>query len=419
MALEKGKYESEYKRGVLKHIESSIAGDVVKIDNPLGASAASAFNLLQSRYITIMGTTGSGKTSYGDWMIALEPYFWLCNNPSLGVHFEVLYFSLERKKEFKHAKWLSWMHYRHTGEKIPADTIMGWGKEPITQEKYQELRTYDAHMEGLLSHVKIYDGKQTTEKIKQLVDNRALELGILYQASDIGVHVQNSPVPTKFFDTDSETIDTPRGEEQVIQMTHTYPDGSTEDFLLGPYEHKYFLHNPKTFVFIVIDGIGLVGGTSFAEKKSTIDETSSILATARDMYGFSPVVVVQVNRAIGDVSRQKMQGSDLSPQLEDIQGSSQIAHDSDLVLALHDVHRYKAYDKEGFHKGYNITNGLMSPKGFCRFRGLHVLKNSFGMDGIKFGCIFVGEVNHFILLPKPDESGELAYYYNKIATNDI
>ena len=61
---------------------------------------------------------------------------------------------------------------------------------------------------------------------------------------------------------------------------------------------------------------------------------------------------------------------------------------------------------------------MMSPRGFCRFRSLHVLKNSFGIDGKKFGMLFVGESNHFEILPKLEDP-ELQSIYSRIAQDII
>ena len=60
----------------------------------------------------------------------------------------------------------------------------------------------------------------------------------------------------------------------------------------------------------------------------------------------------------------------------------------------------------------------MSPQGFSRFRSLHILKNSFGIDGKKFGMLFVGESNHFQVLPNLGTK-ELSDIYSKIASNEI
>ena len=402
----------EYKNGLIKQMDSAINGEVVKIPNALGERVGKVYNLLPSRYTLIAGATGSGKTAFTDNHFVLEPFRHLRTNDA-DVHWEVVYFSLERKQMFKHAKWIAWMIYMDTGVKISADQILGWSDKPLTEELYNAVRQYDPIINDLLNHVTIYDGKMSTKAIESIVRNKALQLGTFFFANEQGVFKQNDPVPIKTFDTDGVEVETPAGHVKEIEL-----EFNGEKFTLRPHQHRYFLNNPKTFCFIIIDGIGLVGGSEFSKKKSSIDKVSEILAEARDQFGFSPVVVSQINRSLGDVQRQKLHGSDLSPQLEDVQGSSQTSHDADLVLALFDAYRYKAYNSQGEYGGYSVTQGMMAPSGFNRFRSLHILKNSFGYDGKVFGLTFIGENGHFMALPKPD-STEINEVYAKIAADTI
>jgi hypothetical protein len=397
-------------------IEAAYRGDVTKIPNPLGDRISKVFNLLPSRYTLIGGSTGSGKTALTDFMYVLNPFHHIRGKNlknDTDIHWEVNYFSLERKQMFKHAKWISWLIYVDYGFKIPADRILGWDGEVLSEELYTIVKGYWKILEELLEHVTIYDGKVQISVIEDLVKQKALQLGNFYHTNMEGLFLNDNPIPIKTYAEHGRAVTNKIGTHIVLDFEY-----KGESYSLKQHSHKYFLHNPKTFVYFVIDGIGLLGGSKFSDKKSSIDRVSEILADARDKFGFSPVIVSQFNRSIGDVSRHKHHGNDLSPQLEDFQGSSQTSHDADLVLAIFDPFRYKAYDKEGCYGDYNITQGMMSPQGFCRFRSLHVLKNSFGIDGKKFGMLFVGESNHFEVLPLNGDQ-KLAEIYSKIAANTI
>jgi hypothetical protein len=399
-----------------EQLEASYKGEVTKIPNPLGERMSKVFNLLPSRYTLIGGSTGSGKTSLTDFMYVLNPFHHIRGanlKDDANIHWEVNYFSLERKQMFKHAKWISWFLYVDYGYKIPADRILGWEGEPLTEDLYKIIKGYWQLMDELLEHVTIYDGKVGIDVIEDLVRDRALALGDFYHTNSEGLFKNDNPVPIKTFNEDGRIVTTKVGEHIVLEYDHK---GKT--YSLKKHTHKYFLHNPKTFVYFIIDGIGLLGGSKFSDKKSSIDRVSEILSDARDKFGFSPVIVSQFNRSIGDTARHKHHGNDLSPQLEDFQGSSQTSHDADLILAIFDPYRYKAYDKTGAYGDYSITQGMMSPQGFCRFRSVHVLKNSFGMDGKQFGMLFVGESNHFEVLPLHG-TPELSDIYSKIASNNI
>ncbi len=396
-----------YKSGFIEQIKASRRGDVTFIPNFL-ERVNKVFNLMQSRYSLIYGATGVGKTAFADYLYILAPWTYLKEN-ELDIHWEVIYFSLERKVMFKHAKWVSWLLYRDYGHQISADELMGWGADPLNKEGYDLVRSYDDEMSKLLQHVHIYDGKIQTDRVRNIINKRASELGTLYRADDEAVYHRDTLIAS-FSDEFIEKTEI--GDVRYLDIPH-----KGKSFRIYPNENRYFLHNPKAFVFIVVDGIGLMGSSDFGKKKSALDETSSILAEARDLYGFSPVVISQQNRELGSTARLKMHGSDMSPQLEDIQGSSQMAHDSDLSIALFDPFHYKAYDTKGHFGGYDLLKGMMHPQGFSRFRSLHIIKNTFGYAGKMFGIKFLGEVNDFSVLPFPN-SEEILKIYSDIARGE-
>lgn len=390
---------SKYKNGFISQIEASQRGEVTFIPNPLDR-VGDIFNLMQSRYVLISGATGAGKTSYADYNYILAP--WSMKEAGLlnDIYWEVNYFSLERKQMFKHAKWVSWMMYRDDNKMLlSADEIMGWKSGPLNTEGYNLVRSYDDEMSSLLEHVHIHDGKVSASTVSKIITRRALELGDLFKSDEDGVLFRDNPVYIERFDDKNLLEQTKTGPRKYIELTH-----NNVAFRIYQDDHRYFMNNPRSFVFFVIDGINLLGD------KGVIDDISVELADARDIYGFSPVVVTQQNRAMGDIQRMKLHGNDLSPQLEDIFKSSQMGFDADLVLGLFDPYRYKAFDKTGSYDGYclkpmDITNNSLSmrtPNGVNRFRSLHILKNTFGADGGKFGMKFLGECNHFETLPFPD-----------------
>ena len=393
-----------YKSGFIEQIDASRRGDTIYIPNFLDR-VNEVFNLMQSRYTLIFGATGTGKTSFADYLYVLAPWTFI-NTNEIDIHWEVIYFSMERKVMFKHAKWVSWFLYRDHGHLVSADEIMGWGANPLGDEGYKQIRAYDDEMSDLLDHVHIYDGKSTIERVKRVIDKKALELGVLYTSDQTHVYLDDEIIGT-FSDEFIEVT-------KIESKKYLEFKNKGESFKIYQEDARYFLHKPKTFVFIIMDGIGLMGGSSFSKQKSVLDEVSNILAEARDIYGFSPVVISQQNRGLSSTQRLKMHGADLSPQMEDVQGSSQMSHDSDLSLAIFDPYYYKALDTQGLYGGYNVLNGMMHPKGFNRFRSLHILKNSFGFAGKTYGMKFLGEVNDFMILPYPD-SEEILKIYSDIA----
>jgi hypothetical protein len=400
---------SKYAHGFLNQLDASQRGEIVAIPNAL-ERVGEVYNLMPSRYTLISGATGAGKTSFADYSYILAPWSWLEANPDTDIYWEVNYFSLERKQMFKHAKWVSWMMYRDDNNLLlSADQIMGWKNGPINNEGYNLVRSYDDEMSGLLEKINIYDGKVDPKVIYRKIQQRGHALGDLYRSDDEGVLFRDSPVYMERFDDKNLVEQTKLGPQKYILVNH-----KGTEFKIYEDDHRYFPHHKRPFVFFVVDGINLLGS------KEVIDEISVALADARDIFGFSPVVVTQQNRAMGDIGRAKLHGSDLSPQLEDIFKSSQMGFDADLIIGLFDPHRYKAFNKQGEYGGYCIKpmEGhepcTMTPGGIQRFRSAHILKNTFGQDGGVYGMKFLGECNHFATLPKPDDDILLQKFYAEI-----
>lgn len=386
-----------YKAGFLHHLDASQRGDITFIPNPLDR-VNEAYNIMQSRYTLLFGATGSGKTSFADFNWILSPWSFMQKH-DMDIHWEVLYFSLERKEMFKHAKWVTWLIYRDDTEMLlSADQVLGWKNGPINSAGYKLVRSYDDEMSQILEHVRIFDGKLQAKALERTINTRAFELGTFFSADDVGVRQDDNPIYIEKFDEKGLKKSTKIGEIPFIEL-----EWEGTKFTLEPETHRYFPKHPRTFLFIIVDGINLLGS------KEVLDQISLILADSRDKFGFSPVVVSQQNRALGDVTRLKLHGADLSPQIEDVFKSSQMGFDADLILGMFDPHRYKSWDKSGRYGGYQINpmgdigmQSMLSPKGFSRFRSLHVLKNSFGPDGNIYGLKFLGECNHFMTLPRPD-----------------
>lgn len=398
-----------YERGFVSQIDAAMAGEVTHIPVHLDR-VGNVFNLMQSRYILLAGSTGSGKTAWADYTGVLTPWT-MFNREDTDIHWECVYFSLERKQMFKHAKWMSWFLYRDHGFQTSADQILGWTGERMTPEQYAMIRSYDKEMSDLLEHVTIYDSKVSASVVTKAIEARALDLGTHYHSDEDFVFKKGETLALANFEVDGKDEYTKTGIRRYVQLEH-----EGKPFKIYQHDNQYFLKNPKTFVFVIVDGINLFGS------KETIDEVSVVLANARDIYGFSPLVITQQNRALGDVQRMKLHGADLSPQLEDIFKSSQMGFDADLVLGLFDPYRYKAFDSSGKYGGYYIKSmdvgqpySMIAPSGHSRFRSLHVLKNSFGIDGAVFGMKFLGECNHFEVLPKPQDEAMMIQEYQKIA----
>ena len=126
---------------------------------------------------------------------------------------------------------------------------------------------------------------------------------------------------------------------------------------------------------------------------------------ARDIYGFSPVIIQQIGRGLSDIHRQKL--GDLVPKLSDFADSSQTARDADVVMALFNPYNHQVNQGDK-HNGYDLAK--LKDKHFRTFyRSLHILKNSFDSNGISFPMALHPVYGIFSTLPRPSEITEDIY----------
>jgi len=329
-------------------------------------------NLRKSTYYLIGGLTGSGKTALLDDAFVLNPYDWVnssANTTSLKL--KIMYFSMERRKNYKLGKWISRKIFLETGQIISVNKILGWvSKEfKLTKDEHDLVTQQKDYINHLLNDVvTIIENPQNPTGVKKVVDKYATENG-------------------KF-----EQID----------------------------EHNkvYYPNNPKELVVVIYDHIGLQKKETrkypngdvvrLSSKKEIIDQSSEDARKFRDVYGYSIVKISQFNRSISNPTRIK--NGDVEPILEDFKESNNICEDADVILSLFDPWRYKVEDPSGYD-----LNQLRNQFGSKMYRNLKILKNSFGVEDVRIGLGFQPVVGTFKELPKVLEI--TPQDYNKITDN--
>lgn len=259
---------------------------------------------------------------------------------------------MERGRIYKLAKWVSRKIFIDQGIIIPVNKLLGW-TDKMTKDEHDLFLYYKEYIDSMKDVITIIDGPENPVGIAK--------------------HLKE----------------------------HAEANGKIEQ--LDKYNKIYIPNNPNTVTLVVIDHIGLLKSTqAHPTKKDAIDKMSDELRYARDLYGFSPVVVSQFNRSISNPIRIK--NGDVEPQLEDFADSSQTQNDADIVLALFDPMRYKVLDPSG----YNLDK-LVDDYGAKYYRSLRLIKNSYGEDDIRIGLGFYGQIGMFKELPRRKDITESDY----------
>jgi len=314
-------------------------------------------NIAKNTTYVIGGESGSSKTSFSTEVFILHPLLWyLKNKDTAKIKISIIYFGMERKQYRSTARWLSRLIFADRGILIPVERILGIGSK-LDDKELNLIGEYKYIFDEIDPMLTCYEGVIKADKIGEYLRSFAEKHGKIEKINDA---------------------------EGVIER------------------EVYTPNHPNHVVLILTDHIGLLATSN---KKQEIDKFSSIMRTARDTYGWSPVILQQMNRSISGSDRIKL--GDLQPKLSDFQDSSGTIQDADVVLALFDPFRHMNDKSESL--GYELS-WLRDDKGVKYYRSVHILKNSFNSDGISVGLGFYPFCSMFRTLPKPIEfDQDIAY----------
>jgi hypothetical protein len=354
MASEFDILNKEVNRG-LEGINEGISFGFPRLDNYISLRKATQYLL--------GGYTGSGKTTCADEIFVLNPFDQLKASGRLGK-FKVIYWSMERRKAFKYAKWFSRKCFIEQGERIPMDRLLGWVKKEqrLTKNEHDMFIMYEDYFNELFEHVTVIDGRQKPTAIRKY----------LKDLSDANGRI--------------EKID---------------------DY------HKVYVPNDESLLILnVFDHVGKIQREfKMTGDKEVIDVFSDDVSnTYRDLYGMSSVIVSQFNRSISNPMRLKQE--DVTPMLEDFKSTSDMAEDSDVVMSIFDPWRYKVADPSGYTLDF-----LKDERAFKYYRNLQILKNSFGGEDIRIGMAYEPEMGIFREMPKKLRDADLPKAVYESITN--
>lgn len=323
---------------------------------PMGFNRLNKYlGLRKSIYTTIGAAAGCGKTSLVDCAYVLNPYDWYIKNQyKSNVKFEVIYFSMERKKTYKLAKWLCMKIWKEEHKLVTTDELLSW--QNTLDPKIQEIAKF---------YIDNYFKEMTESGVVTIIDGQQNPTGIY-----------------KFM------------------KTHALKKGKIED--ISEYEQRYVPDNDNLITNVVHDHAGKTKNENIGgkyDKKLSIDKASEYYCWARDFLGYSPIMINQFNRtSYQDIQFSKKEGGDPDPTVEYWKDSGNVIEDCDVAISLFNPYKYSLEE----YMGYTV-NDFTDGAGNNKFRGLKIIKNSYGTDNLRIGLGFLGEVSLFKELPKKDD----------------
>ena len=338
---------------VQKKIDEGIVGENVGLDMRLGRLIDYVPNLQQETMYLIGGESGSGKSAFAYNHLLYFPYEDWLKNHSETCNFKAFVWSLEMSKEIITTKAICRQIWLENKILVDVNYVLSRGKNRISSEIYNLVKTKRAYFEKFEEHVEIFSAENPTG-IWNTMLNYMETTGKIY----------TKPVETK---------------TGTIQVFDKYV----------PYKNQY--------VLLIVDHISLLRKERGMNKKEVIDKMTEYAIELRDKFKITPIFVQQLNRNLSSTDRMKMDKMD--PMLSDFAESSDTQHAANFIFSLFSPYRYDLKN----YRGFNI-DALGD-----RYRSLGVLKTRDGEANFLMGLGFLGETGLFKELPKASEMKALDY----------
>ena len=325
-------------------------------------------------YHLIGGAGGSGKSAFIDYNYVLYPTFWYKNIEQTDIKLKIILRSMERSKKHRIAKWVCMKLYQKHGILIDTNSLLGWGVEDnkITDDLFAKIKDCYEQIEQLEDVVEVIDGIDHPTSIFIHLKKEALSKGKLYQYEKV------NGVETLF-------------ENYKDKKTKVPPNACPKASF---YEPVYIPDNPNEVTIFIVDHLQAMKKERGFTDKENLDKMSEYARILRDLFGFTPVIVNQLNRGIADTFRKVK--TDLLPQDSDFSGSSSMYQDADVAGILFNPYKYGLNKLPG--SNWSVKD-CVDEFGINRFRSFHLLKNTYGPDNQMFGYQFIGENGIFNELP--------------------
>ena len=335
-------------------------------------------DISKNTYYSIGGETGSAKSTLVQDMFMIRPIEWYLANKTPDIKLSIIYFGMERKMYMYSARWISRMIFEQQGIVIHPKKILSRKKQDqMTDNEYGLVKEY----------TKVLD---EWEKDDLLIAHEGSK-----NPSGMSMYIE------AFAKRNGKIIEKDKNDKSESNILNT---------------KRYVPNHPNHIVLVITDHIGILAPEKEDTKtKGQIDKFSRVMRETRDVYGFSPVIVQQLNRNLEDTTRQKL--GDLAPKLGDFADSSQTQKDSDVIMALFDPYRHITGELEGRRdNGFELIK-LRDKKFRTFYRSLHILKNSFDSAGMQFPMAVEPVYGMLKTLPRREDITE--GIYNRVRSGDF
>lgn len=309
-------------------------------------------DISKSTMTVVGGSTGAGKTTVTSDIFVIEAIDWYLKNKNPNIKLSVICFFMERAQVYYTARWVARKIFLDTGTLIHPKKILSGKKD---------YRLTDAELSLVEEYYEMLD---TWEKEDLLITHSGSK-----NPTGISVYLE---LFAKKHGTINEVITVKEKENKTlgnVLNSKTYTPNHPNHIVIVVGDNSSVLDTEK-------DDVG-----HEKNSKALVDKFSRTMRGARDLYGFSPVIVQQLSRAASSIDRIK--AGLCTPKLSDFADSSQTQRDADIVIALFDPFEGITTTPTMRDANGYLLERLRDNKFRTFYRTLHVLKNSTDSSGIQ------------------------------------
>jgi len=330
---------------------------------------------------TIYGFAGApktGKSTLVDYAFVLQPYMHFLKLGKLDL-LKIIYFSLEMNKVEKQFSFVAFFLYEDYGIK--------YIKLPKGKKFKGENRV---EMSAKLLRGRVYYDKEEgeEEKDRQIIKIPVATIKIIKLIYNKHIINLFGGVVNKVKKKGVITFVTKRSTREYYEtIIHNHAENLGECVYQDDKIIEYKPLNEKVITYIITDHVRKIKLKKGESLKTTVDEYSAMTVEMANLFNFSFIHIIHLNRSIGDMGRKKAAKDRLFPTPDDVKDSGNIAEDCDHLFTLMSPNDDQ-YNLT-YHFGVQIKNQYGHAL-YPNLKSIHLVQSRHTDFPQHFTCIMLG-----------------------------
>ena len=322
----------------------------------------SIYGVQRGVMIGVAGSPKSGKSSLVDTAFIIHPYLHSLSNPNIKL--KIFYWSLEMDKTSVRFKYIAFF-FNHDYQINVVSLPNG--------RTFKGINTFNISSSYLLGKMScdneepILPSEQHQVIINEIIVNRINPMFGEYNAKGVKlsegiiniIEDKNDSNPTGIRNI---LYDYAKLNGKLVYETYKiHSTGETKNRISG-----YIPNNPDEHIIVVTDHMRALKRERGFNMKQNMDKLTEYQINMRNLFNYTFVDIIHLNRNISDIQRIKFNNEFLYPNDDDLKDSGNMAEDADYLLTMFDAtdDRYNIQ----IHFGLDISN-------IPNYRSIHLVRS--------------------------------------------